>query len=121
MINLDGTRQKTNLGANAMLAVSMAVKKLSAIMPPYNLIPTTILCSRKKPAINIRTGEDFTENDPPLLVATSEEIIRETDKNNGDYLMRAVRRKKDGKYEELSKSLLGLVVIKTEEIGRAHV
>ena len=26
MINLDGTRQKTNLGANAMLAVSMAVK-----------------------------------------------------------------------------------------------
>ena len=30
LINLDGTRQKTNLGANAMLAVSMAVKKLSA-------------------------------------------------------------------------------------------
>jgi enolase len=27
LINLDGTRQKTNLGANAMLAVSMAVKK----------------------------------------------------------------------------------------------
>jgi enolase len=30
MINLDGTRQKTRLGANAILAVSMAVKKLSA-------------------------------------------------------------------------------------------
>ena len=30
LINLDGTRQKINLGANAMLAVSMAVKKLSA-------------------------------------------------------------------------------------------
>ena len=30
LINLDGTRQKVNLGANAMLAVSMAVKKLSA-------------------------------------------------------------------------------------------
>ena len=30
LINLDGTRQKTNLGANTMLAVSMAVKKLSA-------------------------------------------------------------------------------------------
>ena len=30
MINLDGTRQKTKLGANTMLAVSMAVKKLSA-------------------------------------------------------------------------------------------
>ena len=30
MINLDGTRQKTKLGANTILAVSMAVKKLSA-------------------------------------------------------------------------------------------
>ena len=30
MINLDGTRQKNKLGANAILAVSMAVKKLSA-------------------------------------------------------------------------------------------
>ena len=30
MINLDGTKQKTRLGANAILAVSMAVKKLSA-------------------------------------------------------------------------------------------
>ena len=70
----------------------------SGEMHPYNLIPTTILCSKINPAINIRTGEDFTENDSPLLIATKEEIIRETDKNNGDYLMRAVRRKKDGKY-----------------------
>ena len=31
MINLDGTKQKSKLGANAILAVSMAVKKLSAI------------------------------------------------------------------------------------------
>ena len=30
MINLDGTKKKTRLGANAILAVSMAVKKLSA-------------------------------------------------------------------------------------------
>jgi len=30
MINLDGTKQKTKLGANAILPVSMAVKKLSA-------------------------------------------------------------------------------------------
>jgi len=28
MINLDGTRQKTKLGANSILAVSMAAKKL---------------------------------------------------------------------------------------------
>ena len=30
MINLDGTKQKIKLGANAILSVSMAVKKLSA-------------------------------------------------------------------------------------------
>ena len=30
MINLDGTNQKKNLAANCILAVSMAVKKLSA-------------------------------------------------------------------------------------------
>ena len=30
IINLDGTRQKSKFGANAILAVSMAVKKLSA-------------------------------------------------------------------------------------------
>ncbi|MDA9678302.1 phosphopyruvate hydratase [Candidatus Pelagibacter sp.] len=30
MINLDGTKQKSKLGANAILSVSMAVKKLSA-------------------------------------------------------------------------------------------
>ena len=30
LINLDGTKQKSNLGANSILAVSMAVKKLSA-------------------------------------------------------------------------------------------
>ena len=72
-------------------------------MHPYNLIPTTILCSKEKPAINIRTGEEFTENDPPLEVATEKEIIRETDKNNGDFLMRAIRNKKDGKYFLASK------------------
>ena len=69
----------------------------TVLMPPYNFIPTTILCTKKGP-INIRTGEECTENDPPLLIATKEEIIREIDKNNGDYLMRAVRKSKDGKY-----------------------
>ena len=76
---------------------------LTTEMLPYNLIPTTILCSKEKPAINIRTGEEFTENDPPLEVATEKEIIRETDKNNGDFLMRAIRNKKDGKYFLASK------------------
>ena len=40
MINLDGTKQKNRLGANAILAVSMAVKKLSAKvkkLPLYNI------------------------------------------------------------------------------------
>ena len=37
LINLDGTRQKTNLGANAMLAVSMAVKKLSAKVRKFGM------------------------------------------------------------------------------------
>ena len=40
LINLDGTRQKTNLGANAMLAVSMAVKKLSAKVKKLPLYKT---------------------------------------------------------------------------------
>ncbi|MDC0249958.1 phosphopyruvate hydratase [Candidatus Pelagibacter sp.] len=40
LINLDGTRQKTNLGANAMLAVSMAIKKLSAKVKKVPLYKT---------------------------------------------------------------------------------
>ena len=40
LINLDGTRQKTKLGANAMLAVSMAVKKLSAKVKKVPLYKT---------------------------------------------------------------------------------
>ena len=40
MINLDGTRQKTNLGANSILAVSMAVKKLSAKIKKQPLYKT---------------------------------------------------------------------------------
>ncbi len=40
LINLDGTRQKTNLGANAMLAVSMAAKKLSAKVKKLPLYKT---------------------------------------------------------------------------------
>ena len=42
LINLDGTKQKTNLGANAMLAVSMAVKKISAKVKKIPLYKTFI-------------------------------------------------------------------------------
>ena len=38
MINLDGSKQKNKLGANAILAVSMAVKKLSAKEKIYSSI-----------------------------------------------------------------------------------
>ena len=40
LINLDGTQQKTKLGANSMLAVSMAVKKLSAKVKKLPLYKT---------------------------------------------------------------------------------
>ena len=43
MINLDGTKQKKNLGANAILAVSMAVKKLSAKVKKIPLYKTFLL------------------------------------------------------------------------------
>ena len=43
MINLDGTRQKSNLGANAILAVSMAVKKLSAKLKKVPLYKTFLV------------------------------------------------------------------------------
>ena len=38
LINLDGSRQKTKLGANAILAVSMAAKKLSAKVKKIQLL-----------------------------------------------------------------------------------
>ena len=43
MINLDGTRQKTKLGANAILAVSMAIKKLSAKVKKLPLYKTFLI------------------------------------------------------------------------------
>jgi len=43
MINLDGTRQKSKLGANAILAVSMAVKKLSAKLKKVPLYKTFLV------------------------------------------------------------------------------
>ena len=43
MINLDGTRHKSKLGANAILAVSMAVKKLSAKLKKVPLYKTFLV------------------------------------------------------------------------------
>jgi enolase len=59
LINLDGTKQKTNLGANAMLAVSMAVKKLSAKVKKVPLYKNFLVKNNFKlpyPLMNVING-----------------------------------------------------------------
>ena len=59
LINLDGTRQKKNLGANTILAVSMAVKKLSAKIKKVPLYKTFLTKNNFKlpyPLMNIING-----------------------------------------------------------------
>ena len=59
MINLDGTKQKTKLGANAILAVSMSVKKLSAKIRKLPLYKTFLVKKNYKlpyPLMNIING-----------------------------------------------------------------
>ena len=65
MINLDGTRQKTKLGANTILAVSMAVKKLSAKIRKIPLYKSFLI--KKKfllpyPLMNIVNGGAHANN-----------------------------------------------------------
>ena len=65
MINLDGTKQKTKLGANAILAVSMAVKKLSAIEKKLPLYKTFLIknnFSLPFPLMNIINGGAHANN-----------------------------------------------------------
>ena len=65
LINLDGTRQKTNLGANAILAVSMAVKKLSAKIKNVPLYKTFLVKNNYKlpyPLMNIINGGAHANN-----------------------------------------------------------
>jgi enolase len=65
LINLDGTRQKTNLGANAMLAVSMAAKKLSAKIKKVPLYKTFLRKNNFKlpyPLMNIINGGAHANN-----------------------------------------------------------
>ncbi len=59
MINLDGTRQKTKLGANSILAVSMAVKKVSAKEKKIPLYKNFLIKNNFKlpyPLMNIING-----------------------------------------------------------------
>ena len=65
MINLDGTRQKTKLGANSMLAVSMAAKKLSAKIKRLPLYKTFFIKKNFKlpyPLMNIINGGAHANN-----------------------------------------------------------
>ena len=65
LINLDGTRQKTSLGANTMLAVSMATKKLSAKIKNVPLYKTFLVKKNFKlpyPLMNIINGGAHANN-----------------------------------------------------------
>jgi len=65
LINLDGTKRKNKLGANAILAVSMAVKKLSAKQKKLPLYKTFILKRNFKlpyPLMNIINGGAHSNN-----------------------------------------------------------
>ena len=66
LIKLDGTKQKSNLGANAILAVSIAVKKLSAKIKKIPLYKTFLLKNNFKlpyPLMNIINGGVHANND----------------------------------------------------------
>ena len=65
MINLDGTKQKTKLGANAILAVSMAAKKLSAKEKKIPLYKSFFVKNKFKlpyPLMNIINGGAHANN-----------------------------------------------------------
>ena len=65
MINLDGTKQKSKLGANSILAVSMAVKKLSAKirnLPLYKTFFVKKNFSLPYPLMNIINGGAHANN-----------------------------------------------------------
>ena len=65
LINLDGTRQKIRLGANSILAVSMAVKKLSARVKKLPLFKTFLVKNNFKlpyPLMNIINGGAHANN-----------------------------------------------------------
>ena len=65
MINLDGTRKKSKFGANSILAVSMAVKKLSAIEKKIPLYKNFFIKNNFKlpyPLMNIINGGAHANN-----------------------------------------------------------
>ena len=69
MIDIDGTPNKGKLGANAMLAVSLAVAKASALsagMPLYRYIGGCNACQLPVPMMNILNGGKHADNNVDL-------------------------------------------------------
>jgi enolase len=65
LINLDGTKQKKKFGANSLLAVSMAVKKLSARIRKIPLYKTFLVKKNFKlpyPLMNVINGGAHANN-----------------------------------------------------------
>ena len=65
LINLDGTKQKNKLGANTILAISMAVKKLSAKIKKIPLYKNFLVTNNFKlpyPLMNIINGGAHADN-----------------------------------------------------------
>ena len=65
LINLDGTKQKTKLGANSILAISMAAKKLSAKIKKIPLYKTFFIKNNFKlpyPLMNVINGGAHANN-----------------------------------------------------------
>ena len=65
MINLDGTKQKNKLGANSILAVSIAVKKLSAKLKKIPLYKSFLIKNNFQlpyPLMNIINGGAHANN-----------------------------------------------------------
>ncbi|MEQ8625836.1 MAG: phosphopyruvate hydratase [Vicingaceae bacterium] len=65
LIELDGTENKSNLGANAMLGVSMAIAKAAANeigMPLYRYIGGVNACTLPIPMMNILNGGSHADN-----------------------------------------------------------
>ncbi len=69
MINLDGTANKGNIGANAILGVSLAVAKAAAVelkMPLYQYIGGTNAKELPLPMMNILNGGSHADNNVDL-------------------------------------------------------
>lgn len=82
MINLDGTETKSKLGANAILGVSMAALKASALesgMPLYKYIGEGI--SLPRPMMNIINGGAHADNSldfQEFMIIPNRDTIKET-------------------------------------------